>query len=101
MIKEHPHPSHPFRKPMEIPAKRVGHRLGFVVILETGQVAPAAVTSDFYKPGTENQEEKKPLEKQDYQKRRCGFSPSPGRSQEIRLRGVMFPSQNRKMFARR
>src|SRR4051812_36578085 len=48
------------RKPMRIPTEWVRDRLGFEVVIEAGQIAPALVAADLDEPGAKHQSEQRP-----------------------------------------
>src|SRR5439155_26243474 len=55
---------------MEIPAQRVGQRLGLVVVVQAGEVAPAAVVAELDETGAELYAEQNPAQEQDWNERR-------------------------------
>ena len=44
---------HGFRQAVKVRAQRIGQRLCFIVIVETGQLTPTGVMPEFDKPGSE------------------------------------------------
>jgi hypothetical protein len=51
---------HRTRQVMEVPAERIGHRLGLEEVVETGQIAPAGVAAQLDQAGAEHQAEQRP-----------------------------------------
>ena len=58
-------PMQGFGQVMKKPAERIGHRLGLVVVVEAGQVAPAAIAAQLDHPGAELDAEHEPAKQQD------------------------------------
>ncbi len=50
----------PPRQPVKIPAQRIRDRLGFIVIIETGEIAPTGVAAQFDETGAEHDAELHP-----------------------------------------
>src|SRR5438132_13910995 len=61
----------PMRREMQIPANRTRNRLGFIVIVKTGQIAPAWIAAQLDKAGTNHDAKTEPAKKPDHQERRA------------------------------
>ena len=74
VIAEHLHPMQTLRKVMEVPAERIWHGLGLVVVVETGQLTPAPVAAHLDQPRAELHAEEEPAHQHDEAElgRRCG-----------------------------
>jgi hypothetical protein len=70
---------------MEIPAQRVRHGLGFVVVVHGGEIAPARVAAQLDQPGTELDTECQPAEGEDDQQGRRNLAIAQEDGQETRL----------------
>src|SRR2546430_6843270 len=65
---------------VEIPGERVRHRLSLVVVVEAGQVAPAAVAAHLDQPGAELDAEQEPTYQHDEAELRSGRGGGGGES---------------------
>src|SRR5205823_9600728 len=63
----------PMRREMQIPTKRTRDRLRFIVIVKTGQIAPAWIAAQLDKAGTNHDAKTEPAKKPDHQQRRPAF----------------------------
>ena len=65
MVKEDAAFIHPLGRPVIEPAERVGHGLGFVEIVEAGEVAPAGIAAQLDETGAEHDAEEQPAKHPD------------------------------------
>src|SRR5438270_1472522 len=63
----------PMRREMQIPTKRTRDRLRFIVIVKTGQIAPAWIAAQLDKAGTNHDAKTEPAKKPDHQEGRPAF----------------------------
>ena len=99
MIPSRPEFVEPMRRKMQIPADRTWDRLGFVVIIKAGKIAPAWIAAQLDQAGTNHDAKTKPAKKPDYEQRRPAFREWPTieqRTKENReepgLEQLRFPS---------
>src|SRR4051812_40839621 len=57
----------PKRREVQVPADRTWDRLCLVMIIETRQIAPTAITADFDQTGSNKDSESKPAHEPDHQ----------------------------------
>ena len=81
------------REVVEPPAQRAGHRLGLVVVLEAGQVAPARVAAHLDHPGAELDAEQQPADQDQDQRRRRAAVGSEEDRQEPGLEQQGLPAE--------
>ena len=74
----------PMRREMQIAADRTWDRLRFVVIIKTGEIAPAWIAAHFDKTRTDHDAEAKPAEKPDNKERRGSFGERPAIEQRAK-----------------
>src|SRR5205823_14990290 len=67
----------PMRREMQIPANRTRNGLGFIVIVKTGQIAPAWIAAQLDKAGTNHDAKTEPAKKPDHQEGRPAFRKRP------------------------
>ncbi len=89
----------PMRRKMQVTADRVWDRLRFIVIIKTGEIAPAGVAAQFDQAGAKHDPKAKPAKKPDHQNRRPGLWKRPAveqwtkkNRQEPRLEQLDFPA---------
>src|SRR5438876_6057449 len=63
----------PMWREMQIPTKRTRDRLRFIVIVKTGQIAPAWIAAQLDKAGTNHDAKTEPAKKPDHQEGRPAF----------------------------
>ena len=63
----------PMRREMQIAAERARDRLRFVMIIKTGEIAPAWVAAHFDEAGAEHDAKTEPAKKPDDEQRRPTF----------------------------
>src|ERR1041385_4894463 len=83
----------PFRTPVEIPAQRVRHGLGLVVVVETSHVAPAGVAAELDESGSEHDAKTQPAQKQDSDKLRSGTAAAEKNGVESGFEQDGFPTK--------
>src|SRR5437899_12169775 len=93
MVAEDLGPMERVRKVVEVPAQRVRHRLGLVVVVEAGEIAPAGVAAHLDEARAELEPEHEPAREVDERERGGG----PGRAEEDReeprLEEERFPAE--------
>jgi hypothetical protein len=89
----------PMRREMQVAADRVRDRLRLVVVVETGQIAPARVAAQFDETSADHDAKAKPAKKPDHQNRRGSFRKwsrikqrTKKDGQESRLEQLVFPT---------
>ena len=78
---------------MEEPAQRPRHRLGFVVVVQTGQIAPARVAAHLDQPGAELDPEQQPARQPQRQHRGRDAVVAEEDRQEPGLQQQRFPAE--------
>src|SRR5436305_3850906 len=63
----------PLRQKMKVPADRIRDRLGFVVVIHAGQVAPAIVPAQFDQARADHDSKSQPAKKPEHQNRWTRF----------------------------
>src|SRR3954463_6029719 len=84
---------------MEVPAERVGEGLRFVVIVETGEVAPAGIVAKFYESGTHLCAEEHPAKDDDGNDRRPGVRRAEEDGEESGFEEHGFPAEAEEVLA--
>src|SRR5712691_1846099 len=77
----------PMRREMQITADRIRDRLGFVVIIKTGEIAPARIAAEFDEAGADHDAKSEPAEEPDDEKRRAAFGEWPAIEQRTEKDG--------------
>src|SRR6266516_7263949 len=99
MIPKHFKFVEPKRGKMQISTDRIWDGLRFVMVVKTGQIAPAGVAPQFDQAGAKHDAKTEPPKKPDHQDRRPGLGKGPAIEQwtkkdrqESRLEQLNFPS---------
>ena len=71
VIAQHFQPVDRLRQMVEVPAQRVGHGLGLVVVVQARQIAPAGVVADLDQSGSELDAEQQPAQQPQHRRWRC------------------------------
>src|SRR6476660_6746086 len=77
MIPSRPELVKPMRRKVQIPADWTGDRLGFVVIIKAGKIAPARIAAQLDQPCSNHDAKTKPAKKPDYEERWPAFREWP------------------------
>ena len=83
----------PMREMVEVPTDRIGQRLGFVMVVETGQVAPAGVAAEFDHARAEHDAEEDPEEQPKDYSRRFGVTRAEKDAEETAFEEDGFPAE--------
>src|SRR5207237_4838233 len=78
---------------VEVPRERVRHRLRFVVIVETGAIAPARIAAQLDEPGAELETEEEPAEEPDEYRGHRGRGRTEERGEKACLEQQRPPSE--------
>src|SRR5438552_18213596 len=99
MVPEHSKFVKPVRPEMKPPTQWVWNGLGFIMVIEAGQVPPARVAADFDEAGADHDPEDKPAKKPNDDRGRRAFWKGPGiehgaekYGQEPGLKQLNFPA---------
>src|SRR5262245_40545526 len=93
VAKQHTDAVDAFRQAMEVPAERVRQRLGLVVKVEAGEVAPTRVVAQFDQAGAQLGAKQHPAQRQDWNWRRFDGGRAQETREEARLEEHRFPAE--------
>src|SRR5581483_9154962 len=94
VIEQHAAVVDPARRPMEIPAQRIRHGLGFIVVVEAGEIAPARVAAQLDQSGAEHDAKEQPTEQPNRDLRRSYFCAAQEDSEERGFKENGFPTES-------
>jgi hypothetical protein len=93
VVAEHLEAMQGSRQVVEVPAQRVGHRLGLVVVVGAGEIPPAPVAPDLDEPGAELEPEEQPAEQPQDDGRRRLVGRAEEDREEARVEQQRLPSE--------
>ena len=93
MVAEHLRAVKPLGQVMEIPAQRIWHGLRLVVVVEAGEVAPAAIAAHLDQPRAELDPKEEPSEQHDEREERCHARGAEEDREEPGLAQERFPAE--------